>query len=83
MEIKIKTIKDDIIKQLPKGAKIEDMKKVAPGHYVVPQFPDEEYIVRISINGDEDIFNNMYLCKGGKVINIHTTMIPIGDDAYV
>ena len=83
MQVKIKTIKDDIIKQLPKGAKIEDMKKVAAGHFMLPNMPEDEYIIRISIDGDEDIFNNMYLCKGNKVINVHTSTIPIGDDAYV
>ena len=75
-------IKKEIILKLPQGADIVDIKKVKKDHFVMPEIPGDEYIVRISINVDEDIFNNMFLFKDGKLINIHTTMIPLGKDAY-
>lgn len=84
MELKIKSVKEDALKQLPKGAKIEQMRKLAPKAMLFKEISlDDEYILTISINGDTDIVNNIYMYKGGQVMNIHSRLVPMGDDNYV
>lgn len=84
MEIKIKSVKEGALKQLPKGAKIEQMRKVAPKAMLFREISlDDEYIMTISINGNQDLVNNTYMYKGGHVMHIHSRLIPMGDDNYV
>ena len=84
MELKIKSVKEEALKQLPKGAKIEQMRKIAPKAMLFREISlDDEYIMTISIDGNQDIINNIYMYKGGKVFLINTRLVPLGDDNYV